>query len=1204
MKKMIYAVKRGRKTGIFNEWLKCFEQTNKYPNAKFRRFEYRSELEREAEDVPGSLRYAIKEAETYLQDLVYLGESADYLEDVNWEKDGFLPFGDEPETEEQELFSDSEDADLEEDDSFFFDDELETEERRLLPWKLEEKNTEDHEEEYGEWLADSRDIPDVPTGYWTIAKEMEQYIRIIRGKQNDKDAKIAAAAKLKFELKKCLSDVNLNKLTAIYRDKEKENVLGYDAIAVSSFVAQMLYTYPKPKLSEFQEVEEKVSIRQIFMEAGAVETELKQRVFGQDAAIERLSEAYFNAELKARLTPDRIGPRNAYLLAGPPGVGKTFMAQLFAYKLGIPFKRFDMSGYSNKEAIQELVGFASTWKDSQPGILTEFVLKNQKCVLLFDEIEKADIDVIRLFLQILDAGICEDKYSKRDVSFRNTIIFFTTNAGRQLYLNARNKNLAMLSEKVLIDALEKDKDPRTEQQYFPPEILSRMSSYTVIMLNHLKADKIFELVEKSIENHLKKLKNTYDYELNQGKEDLARTVLYSMGGSADARNASKIADKLIDREIRKLLELLENKQKLDENDEGIKIEWKCDLEDATEEIKDFYLGERDCVIPVFGTVEYEPVEKIKNNNVRVKNTVDIKEFMEMLHKERVLFAVIDYLYGLENVESGLSIVDARTMGRDIFLKLREVDKEIPVYILDGSQGYDYTETEKNALMKKGVGGFIEREYFRSQLEQTYLNVCCQVVMETLTARHQVLTYNTKKEFDEETNVGSIIFCDFKLETAVESEDQSSLLSDDLRPHKSWDDIYVSEDLKKEMEFFIHYLQNPKKYNKKGVKPRGILLYGPPGTGKTLLAKVAASESGLNFLSISASQLLNEGPGKVEDEFRIARKYAPAILFIDEIDALGMERGYSNLPNPTLNALLIEMDGFKKVEDKPVFVIAATNHGDKIDSALQRRFDRTFDMGYLDKTGRRWILEKNIKKQSDMFDLSDEELENIVVRSERLCPAKLEQVVEAALREGIRSDRVIDDDLFDEIFEKYNMGEEMVNISQKWKEKTAYHEAGHALISLYYGGAPSYMSIVARGNHGGYMQPGIEETYPSKEHLLERICMALGGRAAELVFKYGLTSGASSDLNMATKVATWMVCELGMYEKEIGLGVIGKEELKHNEKANELINRILSEQMKEAISIIEANQDAMKRLVDAVMKNGKRYLTGKEIRETAGELNKK
>ncbi len=1163
MKKMIYAVKRGRKTGIFNEWLKCSEQTNKYPNSKFRRFEYRSELENEAEDVPGSLRYAIKEAEEYLGDLVYLGESFDYLEDVSWKEDGFLPFGDK-----------------------------------------EEESIEASDEEYDEWVDDSRNTLDIPVGYWQMAENMENYILTIRNPDQSSRAKASAAKTLKRELVSCLSDTNLNGLTIIYRDRKAENILGYDPIAVSTFVAEMLRLYPKPNPTEIEAIADEASIRQIFMQADAIKTELKGPIVGQDAAIEKLSEAYFNTELEAYLTPNKGGPRSAYLLAGPPGVGKTSMVKQFAHKLGIPFKQFDMSGYSNGESVQELVGFAPTWKDSEPGKLTEYVSKSPKCILLFDEIEKAHITVIRLFLQILDDGICEDKYFKQNISFKNTIIFFTTNAGRQLYLDARNENLTMLSEKVLLDALEKDINPETKQPYFPPEILSRMSSHTIIMLNHLKADTIFELVQTDIEHHFKKLRDRYGYTLSQGKEDLARTILYSIGGNADARNASKVAGKLINREIRKFLELLEDRQMLDKNDEGRIIEWKCNFEGATEEIRDFYLGERDCVIPVFGTVQYKPIGRIKNNNVHVKSTLDIKEFMEMIHKETVLFVVIDYMYGPENAENGLSVVDARTIGREVFLKLRSEDAEVPVYILDESRGHIYTEKEKNALMKKGVGGFIKSGQFESQLEQAYLDVCCQVVMETLAVRHQILTYETKNEFNEKTNVGNIIFSDFKLETAVESEDKSSMLSDGLRPNKSWDDIYVSEDLKKELGFFIQYLQNPKKYNKKGVRPRGILLYGPGGTGKTSLAKIVASESGVNFLSVNASELYNGGVQKVQDEFRIARKYAPAIMFIDEIDAIGMAREGSYLPNPVLNALLTEMDGFKKVDSKPVFVMAATNLGNKIDFALLRRFDRLFKMGCLDKKGRRWLLEKHIKKHGDMFNISDEKIESIVDRSEGRSPSKLEQVVEAALREGIRSDRIIDDDLFDEMFEKCIMGEEKVDISPKKIERTAYHEAGHALISLYYGRTPAYMSIVARGDHGGYVLPETEEQDSTKEYYLEKICLALGGRAAEMVFKYGLTHGASSDLAHATNIATAMACTFGMYEEEIGLAVIGEEELKYNEKAIKLINRILSEQLEEATGIIKANQDAMERLAKAVMENGKKYLTGKEILKAAGKLNKK
>lgn len=171
MKKMIYAVKCGRKTGIFHEWIKCFEQTNKYPNSKFRRFEYRSELEHEAEDVPGSLRHALKEAQEYLGDLVYLGESADCLEDACWEEEGYLPFGDESEAGNPELFSGK--------------------------GRAEEEDSKDIDEEYGKWLSDNRNTLGVPDGYWKTAQDMAQYIGILKDQEAGDSVKAAAAEKLR-----------------------------------------------------------------------------------------------------------------------------------------------------------------------------------------------------------------------------------------------------------------------------------------------------------------------------------------------------------------------------------------------------------------------------------------------------------------------------------------------------------------------------------------------------------------------------------------------------------------------------------------------------------------------------------------------------------------------------------------------------------------------------------------------------------------------------------------------------------------------------------------------------------------------------------------------------------------------------------------------------------------------------------------------
>ena len=175
--------------------------------------------------------------------------------------------------------------------------------------------------------------------------------------------------------------------------------------------------------------------------------------------IDKIENSFFYSEKEINAGNKKKGPRQAYLFAGPSGVGKTFIAEIIANTLGIPYKRFDMSGYSDKSTVTEILGSSTLYKDSKPGVLTNFVRENPRCVLLFDEIEKACNEAILLFLQILDEGRCYDRYYDRDIDFRNTIVILTTNAGKQLYQNAENENLTLLPDSVIIDALKKDNAP-------------------------------------------------------------------------------------------------------------------------------------------------------------------------------------------------------------------------------------------------------------------------------------------------------------------------------------------------------------------------------------------------------------------------------------------------------------------------------------------------------------------------------------------------------------------------------------------------------------------------------------------------------------------------------------------------------------------------------------------------------------------------
>jgi ATP-dependent Zn protease/Cdc6-like AAA superfamily ATPase len=994
----------------------------------------------------------------------------------------------------------------------------------------------------------------------------------------------------------------------INADADVENSFAYANAMAQNFLAEVDYDegefeYDSDNTAPFEESiydrkqRKKMELKELVLKTNQLADFLKIKVIGQDNAIELLEKAYFHNEKDGA---SRKGPRNVFLFAGPPGVGKTYTAELFANKIGLPYKRFDMSEYASRQAEQGLEGFERTWKDAQPGVLTEFVKKNPKCVLLFDEIEKAYITVIRMFLQILDDGRCTDKFYDEVVSFNECIIFFTTNAGRQLYQDAQNENLSLLSTKVIVDALEKDMDVHEKRPLFPPELVSRLSSHTIIMFNHLKASDIRKVIQMDIKRIVKSTRMNYSIFVS-GIDVLAATAQYSIGGSKDARNASKIAGKVLDEDvIHDLLLLINEKNSLTEKNFPNEVRLSCDFNGVSDEIIQFYNGERDGVIPIFADLDYlfEEEDSIPSifidNNISIMVTTKAEEFRHILDSKNVLFAIIDFNMGRDRNDRTLSILDANSDGHDMFFETVGRHREIPIYIINDKTGYEYTPSEIIGIKNAGAVDFIDIEDFNESIVQIYNDVCCDRAVDILQSRHQVMLFDTKKEFNEKERYADVIFYNLRLENAVDAEDKGLLISDDLRPNKHWDDIYVSDDVKKELKFFIDYLSNPKAYAKMGVSaPKGALMYGPPGTGKTSLAKVVATEAGINFLAFSGDQLAGKGDYIVHELFRRARKYAPAVLFIDEIDALGLRRDI-RAGNSALNALLTEMDGFSGKGDKPIFVMAATNLKNQLDLALQRRFDRNFFVDLPKSEGREWILKRLINANKSRFDISDNEINNLVIRSAGMSPSALEKVVELALRESIRVGRNVDDDILDDSFEKLSYGDRNETDSNEEILLVAYHEAGHAIIQLSCGSIPEYMSIVSRGGFGGYVLPQKMDSHPSKEKLIDRICVSLGGRASEMEFGYGITPGASSDLENATELARKMVCEYGMYEEEAGLMVIPKEDLKNYPDIIKLINRILSEQLARARGIVADNRDVIKALVDAVMGNEKKYLNRKDM----------
>ena len=430
------------------------------------------------------------------------------------------------------------------------------------------------------------------------------------------------------------------------------------------------------------------------------------------------------------------------------------------------------------------------------------------------------------------------------------------------------------------------------------------------------------------------------------------------------------------------------------------------------------------------------------------------------------------------------------------------------------------------------------------------------------------------------------------------------------PTVTFEDVAGVEEAKEELHEVVEFLREPQKFISLGARiPKGVLLVGSPGTGKTLMAKAVSGEAGVPFFSISGSEFVEMfvgvGASRVRDLFEQAKRHSPAIVFVDEIDAVGRHRGAGlggshDEREQTLNQLLVEMDGFDT--DTNVIIIAATNRPDILDPALLRpgRFDRRVILDRPDIKGREEILEVHIKGKPVSPDV---DLNDIARSTPGFVGADIENLVnEAAILAARRDKRIIEQPEFMEAIERVIAGPERKSrlINKNEKKIIAYHEAGHAVVinALPEADAVQKVSIISRGEAGGYTMafPEEDRMLKSRGQIMSDMISLLGGRAAEEIVFNDITSGASNDLERVTKLARTMVMRLGMSE-ELGPMVYGKKE--------ELVflGREISEQRDYSEHIAQKIDTAIQMIVQDSYKKAKEILNQyrKELDEIAEKL---
>ncbi len=444
---------------------------------------------------------------------------------------------------------------------------------------------------------------------------------------------------------------------------------------------------------------------------------------------------------------------------------------------------------------------------------------------------------------------------------------------------------------------------------------------------------------------------------------------------------------------------------------------------------------------------------------------------------------------------------------------------------------------------------------------------------------------------------------------------------DEKRKTTFDDVAGADEEKEELAEIVEFLKDPKKFDQLGARiPKGVLLVGPPGTGKTLLARAVAGEAGVPFLSISGSDFVEMyvgvGASRVRDLFDKAKRQAPSIIFIDEIDAVGRHRGAGmggghDEREQTLNQLLVEMDGFGANEG--VIVIAATNRPDILDPALLRpgRFDRQVTVNYPDQKGRVAILKVHAKGKPIGPDVDFESVAHATVG---FTGADLENLLnEAALLAARRGKKAITMAEVDEAALKVEVGGEKKShkMSESAKKLTAFHEAGHAVSSYYleHKDPVHQISIIPRGLAGGYTlyRPVEDKTYTSKNELLDNLVSLLGGRVAEELVLGDISSGASNDIQRATQIARDMVTKYGMSDKigpiffgsdnnEVFLGKDFSHVRDYSENVasqiDDEIERLISEAYEKTKQILNDHMDKLHQVAEILLQQDK--IEGKEF----------
>ena len=957
-------------------------------------------------------------------------------------------------------------------------------------------------------------------------------------------------------------------------------------------------TNEMPQVVKSKEAEKPVYNRENFLSFAKQYSELPQKLLdnvkGQNYAVHEFVQGLFQSNILSE--NNRKKPKGVFLFVGPSGVGKAFLAKETGRQLHLKTIICDMSG--DEGNIFKFLG-----KD---GALVKFINENPQSILIFDKIEEASTGVINRILQILDEG-CFDNGSKTD--FTNTTIIFTSNAGAPIYEETPG-DISKTPKHFITKAIQ-------EENLLSKEIYSRIKAENVILFNHLSVSLKIEKINDCFVKIADEVKNSLGYELTFAPK-LALLFMLHFGQELEEETLTPKIEKFIKDVLFDLSIQLKSHPELMDGVEKIALDVDLDHKSLDPEIYSLFSNDMDALQFAIICRAEDRERFISTANCQMI-FAETEDELEKALQNQVTAIFVDPWFGFTDTSArGISVDDFDTKGISIINKVLDTTST-PLYLIKSNN--KITEADLNTFYRKGITGVLSiwnksSDAVADRMQALATELQTEEKIQKFIKQRFVIDFNAAQNAERDTLY--ILFHSLKKRKVV-SNDEGKLIPDSERPTTRFNDVIGAEDAKKELRYFIDYLRNPRGFRQKGSKPpKGVLLYGPPGTGKTMLARAMAGESKVAFIPINATEFMNRYVGQSEQNvrelFAEARKQAPAIIFIDEIDAIGKQRTQEdkNYTNSVLISLMTELDGFKVDLRNPVFVLAATNFKDSLDKALLRRFDNQIYVDLPNETERFQYLELATKNKG-FIDINEEVLRNVATRTTGLSIALLENIVDLALRSANNRDQPKPTGIdLQEAVEEYNFGQKH-EWSQEYYDRVAIHESGHAYIAYLSGETPSYMTIVSRGDFGGYTQHENAEEKPSytKEELLWKIRCALAGRAAEEAFEEDLckkdknhkkgsylNTGAGSDLPHATILAEKMICELAMFD-EIQMSIPFDKLLNSpiGSQYVDRINELLKTEAEITRELIKDGKGKIERLVEELLK--KNHLTGDEIVDILG-----